>query len=69
MITLYKKKIYMRNITSLLYGFNDCREIKINRKIGTKELRSIANDVTKIMIDPIFSSLKMRSITTFPEIE
>ena len=59
----------MRNITSLLYGFNDCREIKISRKIGKKELRSIANDVTKITIDPIFPSLKMQLIATFLEIE
>ena len=28
----------MRNITSLLYGFHDCREIKIYRKICKKEL-------------------------------
>ena len=33
---LYKKN--MRNITSLLYGFHDCREIKICRKICKKEL-------------------------------
>ena len=52
MITLYKKNTL--NITSLLYRFHDCREIKISRKIGKKELRSIVNDVTKIMIDPIF---------------
>ena len=36
MIMLYKKN--MRNITSLLYGFHDCREIKICRKICKKEL-------------------------------
>jgi hypothetical protein len=36
MITLYKKNT--RNITSLLYGFHDCREIKICRKICKKEL-------------------------------
>ena len=36
MITLYKKNT--RNITSLLYGFHDCREIKIYRKICKKEL-------------------------------
>ena len=52
MITLYKKNT--PNITTLLYRFHDCREIKISRKIGKKELRSIVNDVTKIMIDPIF---------------
>ena len=46
MITLYKNNT--RNITSLLNGFHDCREIKISRKIGKKELRSIANDVTKL---------------------
>ena len=44
----------MRNIISLIYGFHDCREIKISRKIGKKELRSIVNDVTKVTIDPIF---------------
>ena len=32
MITLYKKNT--RNITSLLYGFHDCREIKICREIS-----------------------------------
>ena len=52
MITLYKNNT--RNITSLLNGFHDCREIKISRKIGKKELQSIANDVTKTMNDPIF---------------
>jgi hypothetical protein len=36
MITLYKKNT--RNITSLLYEFHDCREIKICRKICKKEL-------------------------------
>ena len=34
MITLYKKN--MRNITTLLYRFHDCREIKISRTIVKK---------------------------------
>ena len=63
MITLYKKN--MCNITSLLYGFHDCREIKISQKIGKKELRSIVNDVSKIMIDPIFVHSKFNRSPLF----
>ena len=66
MITLYKKITH--NITTLLYGFHDCREIKISRKIGKKELQSIANNVTKITIDPIFLHSKCNRSPLFQKL-
>ena len=63
---LYKKNTH--NITTLLYKFHDCREIKISRKIGKKELRSIANDVTKITIDPILLHSKCNRLPLFQKL-
>ena len=45
MIMLYKKNT--PNITSLLYGFHDCREIKVSRKIGKKRTMLIQQKLSR----------------------